>query len=72
MCGVTGIFGPIKNDSLKDVAELMTDSLVHRGPDDDGVWLDADSRIALGHRRLPSLTFLIKVINLCCPQMTVM
>ncbi len=55
MCGVTGIFGPIKNDSLKDVAELMTDSLVHRGPDDDGVWLDADSRIALGHRRLSIL-----------------
>ena len=55
MCGVTGLFGPIKNYSLKDVAELMTGSLVHRGPDDDGVWLDADSRIALGHRRLAIL-----------------
>ena len=30
----------------------MSDSLVHRGPDDSGVWADAESGIALGHRRL--------------------
>lgn len=30
----------------------MTDALSHRGPDDTGYWLDADSGVALGHRRL--------------------
>jgi len=30
----------------------MTQALVHRGPDDDGHWFDADAAIALGHRRL--------------------
>lgn len=30
----------------------MTDTLNHRGPDDGGVWLDANAGIALGNRRL--------------------
>ncbi len=30
----------------------MTDTLIHRGPDDGGVWLDAKAGIALGNRRL--------------------
>jgi asparagine synthase (glutamine-hydrolysing) len=30
----------------------MTDRLVHRGPDDSGVWVDAEPGIALGFRRL--------------------
>ncbi len=30
----------------------MADRLVHRGPDDSGVWADADKGVALGHRRL--------------------
>ena len=30
----------------------MTSALAHRGPDDSGIWTDAEAGIALGHRRL--------------------
>jgi asparagine synthase (glutamine-hydrolysing) len=30
----------------------MADQLIHRGPDDSGVWVDAEAGIALGFRRL--------------------
>jgi len=30
----------------------MIDPIVHRGPDDSGVWVDVDASIGLGHRRL--------------------
>jgi len=33
----------------------MIQSLVHRGPDDGGVWVDPNNGIALGHRRLAIL-----------------
>lgn len=33
----------------------MGDALVHRGPDDSGVWADASAGIALAHRRLSIL-----------------
>jgi asparagine synthase (glutamine-hydrolysing) len=30
----------------------MTDAIAHRGPDDEGAWLDELAGVALGHRRL--------------------
>ena len=30
----------------------MTRALAHRGPHDEGIWVDREARIALGHRRL--------------------
>ena len=30
----------------------MASTLVHRGPDDNGVWVDADAGVAFGHQRL--------------------
>jgi asparagine synthase (glutamine-hydrolysing) len=30
----------------------MRDRLTHRGPDDAGLWMSADGRVCLGHRRL--------------------
>ena len=37
---------------MQTVSGRMTDALVHRGPDDQGVWTDSKIGIALGHRRL--------------------
>ena len=57
MCGITGFWAPDHQsaESLKNVARNMADSLRHRGPDDAGVWVDADRGLALGHRRLAIL-----------------
>ncbi|MFT3705708.1 MAG: asparagine synthase (glutamine-hydrolyzing) [Agriterribacter sp.] len=55
MCGINGI---ITSANSRDIAEkqiaAMNDSIVHRGPDDDGIFLDVngDKSIALGMRRL--------------------
>ncbi|KOF04008.1 hypothetical protein OB69_03110 [Roseivirga seohaensis subsp. aquiponti] len=57
MCGITG-FVQLENFELgrsKEILRKMTDSIVHRGPDSDGFWLDEQSGVALGHRRLSIL-----------------
>ena len=54
MCGIAGIFAPDGRVSAQTV-ERMTDAMRHRGPDDAGVELIADGRVALGHRRLSIL-----------------
>ena len=50
MCGIAGIFsnGPVDEQA---VARLIS-PIAHRGPDDTGIWIDADAGIGLGHRRL--------------------
>jgi asparagine synthase (glutamine-hydrolysing) len=57
MCGVTGLwlFNGASSEYLHDCATRMADRLVHRGPDDAGVWVDADAGLALGFRRLSIL-----------------
>lgn len=55
MCGLTGFLttNPTQPpETLQRIATDMADALVHRGPDDGGIWVDADAGIALGHRRL--------------------
>jgi asparagine synthase (glutamine-hydrolysing) len=54
MCGITGLFDPT-GSSAADLGALtaaMTATLAHRGPDADGIWVDGEAGIALGHRRL--------------------
>ncbi len=50
MCGIAGIASAAPVDP--HLVARMARSLAHRGPDDQGVWLSDDGRLALGHRRL--------------------
>jgi asparagine synthase (glutamine-hydrolysing) len=53
MCGIVGFFGSAGlagQDAA--VVRRMADLIRHRGPDDDGVWTDAEAGIALAQRRL--------------------
>ncbi len=56
MCGICGVFQerprPAEPDVLGDAASRMTAALAHRGPDDEGIWVDSAGRVALGNRRL--------------------
>lgn len=51
MCGIAGFFASGDNASVSSL-EAMTRTLAHRGPDDAAVWLDRETGIGLGHRRL--------------------
>lgn len=58
MCGITGFWeAPGRLSGAEGVIRLrrMTCAIVHRGPDDEGEWLDPAAGIALGHRRLSIL-----------------
>src|SRR5688500_2506570 len=48
MCGIAGFAGPGSTFDL----EAMTAVLRHRGPDGQGIHLDAQLRVGLGHARL--------------------
>lgn len=51
MCGVAGIVGP-PTDGVVTAVESMLTAMLHRGPDQGGVWASPDQRAVLGHRRL--------------------
>jgi asparagine synthase (glutamine-hydrolysing) len=52
MCGIAGrIFTGTPENLSRDIG-LMNRLQAHRGPDDEGVFVDTRSRVALGHRRL--------------------
>jgi len=55
MCGIAGFLWSDASARALDpqsTLDAMTNTLVHRGPDDRGVWFDAAAGIGLGHRRL--------------------
>jgi asparagine synthase (glutamine-hydrolysing) len=55
MCGIVGAFGHKNGQVLTEVVGAMSESLLHRGPDDNGIWVDTEAKIAIGHRRLAIL-----------------
>ena len=48
MCGICGIFGSADQQPIY----RMTEALTHRGPDDQGIWIDQELQVAFGHCRL--------------------
>jgi asparagine synthase (glutamine-hydrolysing) len=55
MCGLTGFLNThavTSTELLTTQVIPMTNTLHHRGPDDGGIWVDSETGMALGHRRL--------------------
>ena len=52
MCGITGIFGNLRKEEFDNSIHEMSSMLTHRGPDDSGIWINPDNKVAFGHRRL--------------------
>ena len=54
MCGIVGalVFNAGSFSVSEDYLSRMRDTMIHRGPDGSGVWVRADGRVGLGHRRL--------------------
>ncbi|MGE0791770.1 MAG: asparagine synthase (glutamine-hydrolyzing) [Sandaracinaceae bacterium] len=52
MCGIAGVVCLGGAEGLSDDVRRMTGALRHRGPDDEGIYVDAAAGVALGHRRL--------------------
>lgn len=48
MCGICGFIG--QTEDSKTVLKNMMDKIAHRGPDDEGMYVDKNA--AIGHRRL--------------------
>jgi len=58
VCGIVGFLSAkleYSADSMRILAESMSATLAHRGPDSSDIWVDAAVGLALGHRRLAIL-----------------
>lgn len=57
MCGITGFWqsGGMRSDDAYASLGAMSACIAHRGPDDDGAYVDARCGVALGFRRLAIL-----------------
>ena len=50
MCGISGLWS--KRPPEPALLARMAGALSHRGPDDEGIWIDPEAGIGLAHRRL--------------------
>ncbi|SFF46134.1 asparagine synthase (glutamine-hydrolyzing) [Thermoflexibacter ruber] len=55
MCGITGVWHLDKQPIFEEKIVDFTNSLSHRGPDGQGIYIDNEAHLALGHRRLSIL-----------------
>jgi asparagine synthase (glutamine-hydrolysing) len=53
MCGINGVLHKNNQPINENLLVQMRDSLIHRGPDDAGIWID--NNVGFGHRRLSIL-----------------
>ena len=55
MCGIVGLWdlrGRLAQGASEGVVSRMLETIVHRGPDDSGIYSASETGLALGHRRL--------------------
>jgi asparagine synthase (glutamine-hydrolysing) len=53
MCGISGLIAPTNSGiSLLEQGKRMRDSLIHRGPDSEGIWVNGQEGLVLAHNRL--------------------
>jgi asparagine synthase (glutamine-hydrolysing) len=54
MCGFAGFvsFAETSGQAAADIGQRMGSAILHRGPDDGGLWVDPAAGIVLSHRRL--------------------
>ena len=55
MCGIAGFLDPGGTgvaEAMRRWVIAMTNALAHRGPDDEGAWVDPVTGVGLGNRRL--------------------
>jgi asparagine synthase (glutamine-hydrolysing) len=54
MCGICGVLNVASSTRVVDeeILKRMTDVLIHRGPDDSGMYVSPDKKIGFGFRRL--------------------
>ena len=55
MCGLTGVIASQPIAGLDAIIAAMNRAQHHRGPDQDGVYVDSGNRVALAHKRLSIL-----------------
>ena len=56
MCGISGLIGWPKSFNEGELTiTKMVEFLNYRGPDDNGIWKDQNSKIFLGQNRLSIL-----------------
>ncbi len=56
MCGIVGFLGaPQEREDARRWLSERRDRMQHRGPDDEGLWVNEDGSAGLGHRRLSIL-----------------
>ena len=55
MCGIVGKISFNNQSISENELKKMADTIVHRGPDDEGYWINDDKFLGFGHRRLSIL-----------------